>query len=87
MRGARYYNVQLIRLGGGIRASRKGARKIMSAWPVRPRLRLRMRWTYRGKRQRLTPGRYAWLVWPGFGPRSDADYGRRIGRSTFVMRR
>jgi len=27
------------------------------------------------------------MVWPGYGPRSKADYGKAIGRSTFVVRR
>jgi hypothetical protein len=77
VRGARYYNVQLFRRG----------RKIMSVWPTRPRYQMKRRWTYRGKLRRLVPGKYRWLVWPGFGPRSKADYGRRMGPSTFVVRR
>jgi hypothetical protein len=77
VRGARYYNVQLFRKG----------RKILTAWPRLPRFRLKQRWTYRGDAYRLSPGRYRWLVWPGFGPRSKADYGRRMGPSTFVVRR
>ena len=74
---ASYYNVQLLRNG----------HKILSAWPSRPRYRLKMRWTYRGERRRLAPGRYRWAVWPGFGSRSRADYGRRMGPSTFVVPR
>jgi hypothetical protein len=62
-------------------------RKILTAWPRLPRFRLKQRWTYRGDAYRLSPGRYRWLVWPGFGPRSKADYGRRMGPSTFVVRR
>jgi hypothetical protein len=27
---------------------------------------------------RLTPGRYHWYVWPGFGKRSDRRYGRLL---------
>jgi hypothetical protein len=75
--GARYYNVQLFRDG----------RKILSAWPLRARYQLNRRWTYRGQVHRLVTGKYRWLVWPGFGPRSKADYGRRIGPSTFEVRR
>jgi hypothetical protein len=74
---ARYYNVQLFR----------GKRKIITVWPTVPRYQLKMRWTYRGKRWRLSPGRYRWVVWPGYGPRSRADYGTRIVKSTFVVRR
>ena len=77
VQGARYYNVQLFQKG----------RKILSVWPKRARYQLKMRWTYRGKLRRLAPGKYRWLVWPGFGPRSRADYGRRIGPSTFEVRR
>jgi hypothetical protein len=77
VRGARYYNVQLFRKG----------RKILSVWPTRTRYQLKRRWTYQGKLRRLIPGKYRWLVWPGFGPRSKADYGRRMGPSTFHVRR
>ena len=77
VRGARYYNVQLFRKG----------RKILTVWPLRAQYQLKRRWTYRGQLRRLVPGKYRWLVWPGFGPRSKADYGRRIGPSTFVVRR
>jgi hypothetical protein len=44
---------------------------------------LKRRWRYGGRSWRLEPGRYRWLVWPGFGARSEADYGRRIGPATF----
>jgi hypothetical protein len=74
---ARYYNVQLFRNG----------RKILSVWPSRARYQLKRRWTYRGELRVLAPAKYRWLVWPGFGPRSKADYGRRIGPSSFVVRR
>jgi hypothetical protein len=77
VRRARYYNVQLFRAG----------RKILSAWPSKPRYRLKPSWRYRGDRYRLTPGRYRWVVWPGYGPRARADYGRKIGPSTFRIRR
>jgi large repetitive protein len=72
---ASYYNLQLFRDG-----------KILTAWPSKPHYRLEPRWRYRGKRYRLGPGRYHWIVWPGFGPRAKADYGRRIGRRAFEVR-
>jgi hypothetical protein len=72
--GARYYNVQLFR----------GDRKVLSAWPTRPRLALRQRWQYYGD-QRLQRGRYRWIVWPGEGRRSQREYGPAIGRRTFVI--
>ncbi len=78
---ATYYNVQVYRLGG----KGRGPTKILSAWPSRPPLRLQRSWVFEGKRQRLTPGRYAWFVWPGFGSRGAALYGELLGRSTFVV--
>jgi hypothetical protein len=75
VRGARYYNLQLVR----------GGRKILSVWPSRPRYQLKRRWTYGGKDRRLVPGRYRWRVWPGFGPRSKGDYGKQIGPRTFRL--
>jgi hypothetical protein len=74
---ATYYNVQLFRAG----------RKALTAWPARPRYQLQKRWKFAGKTRRLGPGRYRWIVWPGFGPRSRANYGDPIGHSTFVVKR
>jgi hypothetical protein len=76
VRRARYYNVQLFRRG----------RKVLSVWPARPLYQLKKSWSFRGKRQRLAPGRYHWIVWPGFGPRSKTNYGQQIGRSAFEVR-
>jgi hypothetical protein len=75
-RGADYYNVQIFRHG----------RKILSAWPRRPRLQLKRSWTFRGDRYRLTSDRYRWYVWPGYGRRSDRRYGRLIRRAMFTYR-
>ncbi len=76
IQGADYYNVQLFREG----------RKILSAWPTRARLALKRAWRYRGRRVRLEAGEYKWLVWPGQGTRSKADYGERIGVRKFTVR-
>jgi hypothetical protein len=76
-RRARYYNVQLFRSG----------RKVLSVWPARPRYQLKLRWTFRGKPQKLVPGHYRWMVWPGFGRRSKAVYGKRIVSRRFDVRR
>jgi hypothetical protein len=73
VRGARYYNVQLFR----------GARKVLSAWPARPRYQIKKRWTHQGTPQRLRRGRYRWYVWPGFGARPKARYGDMLGRRAF----
>jgi hypothetical protein len=74
---ATYYNLQLFR----------GRRKILSAWPSSARYQLKTRWRYHGRKRRLVPGRYHWIVWPGFGPRSKTNYGKRIGHSAFQVRR
>jgi hypothetical protein len=75
VRGARYYNVQLFR----------GAHKVLSAWPKRPRYQTKRRWTHLGTRQRLRRGRYRWYVWPGFGARPKARYGGLIGGRAFTV--
>ena len=74
VRRATYYNIQLYR----------GGKKILSAWPARPRLQLKAQWSFQGRRYRLRPGRYRWYVWPGFGKRSAVRYGAMIGKRTFV---
>jgi hypothetical protein len=73
---ASYYNVQLFRNG----------RKILSAWPTKSQYQLRSKWRYRGKRHRLVPGTYRWLLWAGYGKRSEHRYGKLLGRRTFVIR-
>jgi len=77
---ADYYNVQLIRLIGKTKTV-----KILSVWPAKARFQLTASWIYDKKRFVLTPGRYRWFVWPGFGPRKDADYGTGLGQSLFVV--
>jgi hypothetical protein len=74
VKGASYYNVQLIR-----------GHKVLSVWPARPGFRLRRTWIYNGRRYRLRPGLYRWYVWPGLGRISKARYGRLLGSSTFVV--
>lgn len=77
VRRATYYNVQVYRNG----------KKVLSAWPTQPALQLRHTWRYHGHRYRLRPGRYRWYVWPGFGKRRAAHYGREIGSGTFMIAR
>jgi hypothetical protein len=74
VKGASYYNVQLIR-----------DRRVLSAWPSRPSLQLERTWVSKGRRYRLRPGVYRWYVWPGLGRVSEGRYGRRIGGSSFVV--
>jgi hypothetical protein len=77
VRHARYYNVQLYR----------GTRKIWSTWPARNRLQLKSRWTYKRKHYRLSPGRYHWYVWPGFGSRRAHRYGKLIAHRRFTVKK
>jgi hypothetical protein len=74
-RSPRYYNVQLWRGGG----------KILSAWPTKSRLKLPLVWRFNGRKYRLSPGRYRWFVFPGYGPRTQAQYGKMLGSSTFFV--
>jgi hypothetical protein len=76
VRTATYYNIQLYR----------GSRKILSAWPAKPRLKLRRTWVYNGHLYRLRKGGYRWWVWPAFGPRSKPNYGHVMGTGTFRVR-
>jgi hypothetical protein len=70
---ADYYNVQL----------RRNGIKILSAWPVRPALPLRVRWRFEGRAFSLGRGLYEWHVWPGYGARVNVDYGPLLGTRTF----
>ncbi len=72
-KGARFYNVQLLRNGV----------KVLSKWPRVPTLRLRSSWRYAGKTYRLEPGRYRWYVWGARGTRERPNYGRPLGTSMF----
>jgi len=73
VKGASYYNVQLVKDGS-----------IFSAWPRSTSLKLPRRWTYHGRRYRLRAGVYRWYVWPGFGELAKAHFGRMLGGSAFV---
>ena len=74
---ATYYNVQLYRDG----------RKILTVWPASTSFLVQRAWRYEGRSYRLTPGRYRWYVWPGFGLRSANRYGKLVGTRTFVVTR
>ncbi len=74
---ASYYNVQIYR----------GGKKVLSTWPSKTSLLLRQAWSYARHHYRLKPGRYRWYVWPGYGSRKAARYGRMIVSSTFKVTR
>ena len=74
MAGASYYHVQLFRRG----------KRILAAWPLEPQLALRQSWRWAGRGYRLTPGRYRWFAWAGFGRRSAARY-KPLGSARFIV--
>jgi hypothetical protein len=74
VKGAQYYNVQLVR-----------GKKILSAWPGTNHFRLPRSWVYQGHRYRLHHGVYRWYIWPGFGTFSANKYGSVLGGSSFVF--
>jgi hypothetical protein len=73
VKGATYYNVQLVKDG-----------RVFSAWPKKTSLRLPRSWVYHGLRHRMLAGVYRWYVWPGFGKFAQAHFGRMLGGSAFV---
>jgi hypothetical protein len=83
---ATYYNVQLYRGRTTQAAPAQLGTKILSSWPTRPQIALARTWKYNGRTQRLTPGTYLWLAWPGFGAKSANRYGTLLGQSTFVVK-
>jgi HYR domain len=72
---AQYYNAQLLLNG----------KKVLSVWPVRPAYALKKSWKFEGRKYTLKPGVYTWFVWPGYGPRSDVNYGNLMGSRTFQI--
>ena len=76
VRGATYYHVQLFRRG----------KRILAAWPRRRELSLRRAWVWSGRRYKLTPGRYRWFAWAGYGSRSAARY-KLLGKDDFILTR
>ena len=74
VKGAQYYNVQLVR-----------GKKILSAWPGTNHFRLPRSWVYQGHHYRLHRGVYRWYIWPGFGTFSANKYGTVLGGSSFVF--
>jgi hypothetical protein len=76
VKGARYYNVQLYR----------GSKRVYAAWPTTNQLGLPAVWRWARHTRRLSPGRYRWYVWAGFGARSFARY-RTVGSAQFVVPR
>jgi hypothetical protein len=72
--GADYYNIQLFLKG----------HKVLSEWPVGRTFKLPKTWKYGGHTYSFGKGHYRWYVWPGYGPRNAAKYGKLLGTSVFV---
>jgi hypothetical protein len=73
---ATFYKVEFFRRG----------RKIFEASPSQPRIELPLRWTYKGRRLRLTSATYRWEVRAAFGSRARPRFGKVITRSTWAPR-
>jgi hypothetical protein len=84
VKDAKYYNLQAFYGGTRVFAATADA-KVLSAWPTKPTFVLKKTWKYAGRKRTLKPGVYTWYVWPGFGPRSAAEYGELIGSRSFTV--
>jgi len=74
---ATYYLVQFYRRGD----------EIFRARPSAPRLLVPAHWTFNGRRYSLVPGRYRWSVRPGYGRRTQAQYGQPVVSAKLVIQR
>jgi hypothetical protein len=73
--GASYYNLVLWR----------GHRRILDLWPTSTRVILPGAWDYRGQRGSVSPGRYLWFAYPGFGPKTSAHYGTPVQHGVLIV--
>jgi hypothetical protein len=64
----------------------RGEEKIFEAWPRRPPLVLESQWTFKGRSFSLSPGKYRWVVRPGFGRRKSARYGKPVVDASLMIR-
>jgi hypothetical protein len=65
----------------------RGGDKIFRARPSSPRLVLPAHWTFHGRHYNLLPGRYSWVVRPGYGPRGRGRYGPATVRAKLEVQR
>jgi hypothetical protein len=77
VRGARSYEFQLFR----------GAKRIFTARPSQPRLRLPVAWRDGSRLLRLDPGAYRWLVRPVLGSKRRPRFGPTIVSARLVVAR
>lgn len=72
---ATYYNVVLWRDG----------KRILDLWPRAPRVELPATSADHGPHKRLSPGRYLWFVYPGFGTKPSRHYGALAGSGVLIV--
>jgi hypothetical protein len=73
---ADYYDFRLFR----------GGARILDLWPKSNRASIPARWSYGGERYRLSPGRYKWFVYPGFGVQDQLRLGKMQAHGIIVVR-
>jgi hypothetical protein len=72
---ATYYNVVLWHDG----------KRFLDLWPVAPTVDLSTAQVNHGSQARLSPGRYLWFVYPGFGAKSSRRYGALAASGVLVV--
>jgi hypothetical protein len=65
----------------------RGGNTIFRARPSSSRLVLPAHWTFHGRHYNLLPGRYSWVVRPGYGSRARGRYGPATVRAKLVIQR
>jgi hypothetical protein len=73
--GATYYNVVLWRAG----------KRILDLWPRSPHVVMPTVSVTSGSQARLSPGRYLWFVYPGFGATPTRHYGPLAASGVLVV--
>jgi hypothetical protein len=73
--GATYYNLVLWRDG----------KRILDLWPSTPRVVVPSTSVDYAPQRRLSPGRYVWFVYPGFGAKRARQYGALAGTGVLVV--
>ena len=59
----------------------------MSTWPTASHFKLKAKWTYLGRKYKLSAATYKWYVWAGFGARAKQKYSPLLGQSAFTIGR
>jgi hypothetical protein len=73
--GATYYNLVLWRDG----------KRVLDLWPTSPRVVVPTTLVKHGPQARLSPGRYLWFVYPGFGAKPARHYGALAESGVLVV--